>query len=221
MVSNTDWNWKDYIKLIGIIIATLFAIFGLGFTILSLIFWLVLGFQIEFIISAITFFVLTLIPGFLIQKHGKIFDDYLEKINYKKPKSTISKEIMIKYLIYLIILILLNNFFNGFLGPFPYEIDGKLALEILKIIINVDGILLGFSGLIFVRVLSDDSEINKTPIILITLLFLSSVLKGITNMSLINETAVSNVILLPPIQFMMSALYFLIIYIISYSHNNT
>ena len=222
MTNNNNWTIIKYTQLVLIIIVTIISIFGLGISILSFVFWIVLGFKIEFLVTSIVIFLLTLIPGYIITKYGDIVNEYQKKIHFEPPEETTTKFTIIRYLIYIITIILFNNFFSNFIGPFPNEIEGSLAIDILKIIISTDGVLIGFSGLIFSRVLPDKLLYKRSYILLTLTLFLSSILKGITNMSQIdvNSTVKANNVLLNPIQFMMFGIYAFILTLLSYRFIN-
>jgi len=222
LANKKNWTIKKSVQLCLIIIVTIISIFGLGLSILSFVFWIAFGFKIEFLVTSIVIFFLTLIPGYILTKHSDVVNEFQEKIQYEPPEKTTTKFKVIRYLFYIITIYLLNNFFSNFIGPFPQDIDGSLALDILKIIISTNGVLIGFSGLIFFRILPNKLLNKRGHILLITLLFLSSILKGITNMSWIDKSSnvITNDVLLAPIQFMMFGIYAFIVTLLSYRSTN-
>ncbi len=141
---------KKNVKLLVVVVSTLLGLLFLFLTVLGIAFWIFTG-DIIFLGASLIFFSLFIPPGYIVKKFEKEWVEFERKRGYTPPTRADILKGILRPLAALIGFSLLFIILDQFIGLFPKTIETHLAIEIVRIIIQLNGILIGFSGIVFAQ----------------------------------------------------------------------
>jgi len=205
-----------YVKLILYTLLTLAAFFSMIVLIFGIIFTFISGFAQDLIIGVIGWLGITVVLSSLVSKYRHIWEEYYEKRKVTqevpfKPKDAI------RVIFYVCMFVLLFRYFQGFLEPYPETISQDVAIEILKLISQIDGILIGFLGVALSQIYKNTKEnINSYAVTVTFVSFMISIFYCINGLAQLNELNYTREIINPPISLLLNGLSVFVLFILRY-----
>jgi len=152
-VKETKWQEiKKNLTLLSVVISTLLGLFFLFLSVVGIIAWITTGY-VEFLVGSVIFFVFFIPCGYIVKKFEPEWRQFERRRGYTPPTTTDSFKSILKGLAWVVASFLLLLLLNQYFRLFPQSIEPNLAIEIIKAIIQINGILIGFSGLVFAQLL--------------------------------------------------------------------
>ena len=151
--SQTETKWKEIrtnLKLLAVVVSTLIGFFFLVLSILGVVLWITSG-DFSFLGAAVFFFALFIPCGYVVKRFETEWAKFERRRGYTQPTTTDTIKSTLKTLGYIIGSYLLIVFVDQYVGVFPKVVQTAIALEIAKAIVQVDGVLIGFCGLVFAQ----------------------------------------------------------------------
>jgi hypothetical protein len=142
-----------YIKAALYIILILIAGFFLVIFIFGGVMGLLLTGNTEHIISGIVYFVLFIIVASLAKKLENAYEEFERIRGIKKQTTRENFKENLPFILVIISTLIFAWIFESYFLSFQSNISSELAIEILKTILTVNGILIGFDGVVLAQLL--------------------------------------------------------------------
>ena len=212
MIKKTLYSSKIFIYAILVLIS----FFGIIITSFGLLLYLMTGFKFNILIGTLGWFLITLFPMYFIKKYRDVWDEYYEKRQVEPPELPIKGGDVIRSIISVIIFAMLYNYLGGFLGPFPEHISKDITIEILKIITQINGVLIGLLGIALSQLYKNNLfKFNPRTITITFISFIISIFYSITNLTKLEKEIYAKEIIVPPLSFLIFGICLFILFILN------
>lgn len=208
----------NYFKIIIYAFTVIIAFLGLITSFLGIILYFIAGFKIDILVGVLGWFIISIILSYFVTKYRKIWDDYYENREVIAPEIPIKFETGFRVFLYVVSFLFLYNYLKQFLGPFPETITKDVAVEILKLISQINGVLIGFLGVALSQMYKSNIRRHNPYAVFITFTsFIISIFYCISNMTKLNGTLYTKEIITSPLIFLLCGLCIFILFILNYS----
>lgn len=208
----------NYFKIIIYAFTVIIAFLSLITSFLGIILYFITGFEIEILVGALGWFIISIILSYFVTKYRKIWDDYYKNREEITPEIPIKFETGFRAFLYVVSFLFLYNYLQQFLGPFPETISKDVAMEILKLISQINGVLIGFLGIALSQIYkSDVRRLNPYAVFITFTSFIISIFYCISNMTKLNGALYTKEIITSPLTFLLCGLCIFILFILNYS----
>lgn len=185
---------KDMLKIAILLLCMIGALFSLLVSIFGFILWIINGFNFLYLFGSLFFFFVVTLPfSYIVKRYKPIWEKFELRIGYVPSPPKEQLRTFIQYVGILFAFFLLYNYFSGFITTIPEKVGVELAKDILRNIVQVNGILIGLSGIMYVQLLRMGGSRAKilNAVFLVITMFVASMLSSISVMvSTYNKTEI-------------------------------
>jgi len=147
----TKWEEiRNNLKLLAVVISTLLGFLFLVLSVLGVMLWITSG-DFNFLGAAVFSFALFIPCGYIVKRFEREWTEFERRRGYTQPTTTDTIKAILKALGYIVGSYLLFVFLDQYVGVFPKVIQTTIAIEIVRTIVQIDGVLIGFCGLVFAQ----------------------------------------------------------------------
>jgi len=187
-MSEKKLTLKEGLKIVFLFLCMIGTLLGFLISVLAFINWLSSGFDFSYLFASFFFFIVVVLPfSYVVKRYESVWKKFESRIGYVPPQPKEQLRTFVTYVGTLLLFFYLYSYFRGFVATAPENIGVELAKDILRNIVQVNGILIGLSGIIYVQLLR--MKFSKTRINLAILIVTSAlVISMLSSLSLMAST---------------------------------
>lgn len=186
MPSEEKLTLKDGLKIVAIILCTIGALLGLLISVLGFVVWIISGFSLTYLFGSLFFFFVVVLPcSYVVTRYKPVWEKFEVRIGYVPTPPREQLKTFIFYVTILFVFFLMFNYFSGFIPSSPESIGIELAKDILRNLVQVNGILMGLCGIVYVQLLRMNFSKTKVvnAIFIVTSMLVASMLSSLSVMA--------------------------------------
>ena len=185
-MSEEKLTLKDGLKIVILFVCTIGALLGLLISVLSFVVWIISDFSLAYLIGSVFFFFFVVLPcSYAVTKYKPVWDKFGLRRGYVPTPPKEQLKTFIFYVAILFMFFLMYNYFSGFIPSSPESIGVELAKDILRNLVQVNGILMGLGGIVYVQLLR--MKFSKTKVVdavfIVTSMLVASMLSSLSVMA--------------------------------------